>query len=95
MVALNTRTISRVVLYQRERACCWNRATRAWCYGRFGTATRVREEAEYFKGIKGKPDPKQKKRLASLITEHTQGWSLSLATDPVEQALRSMIPDPG
>ena len=51
----------------------------------------VRDEAEYFKGIKGKPDPKEKKRLASLIAEHTEGWSPSLATDPVEQALRSMI----
>ena len=35
----------------------------------------VRDEAEYFKGIKGKPDPKQKKQLASVIAEHTQGWS--------------------
>ena len=51
----------------------------------------VRDEAEYFKGIKGKPDPKEKKRLASLIAEHTEGWSPSLATDPVERALRSMI----
>ena len=44
-----------------------------------------------FKGIKGKPAPKEKKRLTSLIAEHTQGWSASLASDPVEQALRSMI----
>jgi DNA end-binding protein Ku len=51
----------------------------------------VRDEADYFKGLKGKPDPKEKKRLASLIAEHTQGWSPSLATDPVEQTLRSMI----
>ena len=51
----------------------------------------VRDEAEYFKGIKGKPDPREKKRLASLIAEHTEGWSPSLATDPVERALRSMI----
>ena len=41
--------------------------------------------------IQGKSDPKQKKQLASLIAEHTQSWSPSLATDPVEQALRSMI----
>ena len=51
----------------------------------------VRDQAEYFKGIKGKPDPKEKKRLASLIADHTEGWSPSLATDPVEGALRSMI----
>ncbi len=30
----------------------------------------VRDEAEYFKGIKGKPDAKEKKGLASLIAEH-------------------------
>src|SRR5258707_1712701 len=28
---------------------------------------------------------------AHLIAEHTQEWSPSLATDPVEEALRSMI----
>ena len=54
-------------------------------------ADEVRDEAEYFKGIKGKPGPKEKKLLASLIAEHTQDWSPSLATDPVEQSLRSMI----
>jgi DNA end-binding protein Ku len=51
----------------------------------------VRDEAEYFKGIKGKPDPKEKKLFSSLIAEHTQDWSPSLATDPVQHALRSMI----
>ena len=51
----------------------------------------VRDEAEYFKGIKGKPDREQRKQLASLVAEHTQHWSPSLATDPVEQALGSMI----
>src|SRR5438270_138059 len=43
----------------------------------------VRYEAEYFKGIKGKPDPKEKKLLTKLTAEHTQNWSPSLATDPV------------
>jgi DNA end-binding protein Ku len=32
----------------------------------------VRDEAEYFKGIKGKPGPKEKKLLSSLIAEHTR-----------------------
>ena len=51
----------------------------------------VRDQAEYFKGIKGKPDPNEKKLLTKLIAEHTQNWSPSLATDPVQQALLSMI----
>jgi len=37
-----------------------------------------------------RPNPK-KKLLASLIAKQAQGWSPSFATDPVEQALRSVI----
>jgi DNA end-binding protein Ku len=51
----------------------------------------VRPEAEYFKGIKGKPDAKEKKLLAKLIQDHTQDWAPSLAEDPVQQALLGMI----
>src|SRR5438309_10623370 len=51
----------------------------------------VRDEAEYFKGVKGKPDPKKRKLLGKLIAEHTQDWTPSLATDPVQQALLAMI----
>ena len=87
MVKSNTRAISRVVLYHRERAVLLEPRDR----GMELRTLRYGDEAEYFEGIKGKPDPRQKKQLASLITEHTQGWSPSLATDPVEQALRSMI----
>ena len=71
--------------------CCWSRATRAWSCGRCATATRCATKPSISKGIKGKPDPKEKKRLAQLIEEHTQGWSPSLAADPVQQALLSMI----
>ena len=87
----NTRAISRVVLYHRERAVLLeprDKGTILWTL-RYGDE--VRDEAEYFKGIKGKPGPKEKKLLSSLISEHTQDWSPSLATDPVEQSLRSMI----
>ena len=51
----------------------------------------VRDEAGYFKVVKGKPDAKGKKLLTKLIAEHTEDWSPRLATDPVQQALRSMI----
>ena len=91
MAKSNTRAISRVVLYHRERAVPLEPRDRGMVLWTLRYGDEVRDEAEYFKGIKGKPDPKQKKQLASVIAEHTPGWSPLLATDPVEQALRSMI----
>jgi len=91
MSTSNTRAISRVVLYHRERAVLLEPRNKGMVLWTLRYGDEVRDEAEYFKGIKGKPDPKEKKLLASLIAEHTQDWSRSLATDPVEQALRSMI----
>jgi DNA end-binding protein Ku len=86
MAKSNTRAISRVVLYHRERAVLLEPRDRGMVLWTLRYSDEVRDEAEYFKGIKGKPDPKQKKQLASVIAEHTQGWSPLLATDPVEQA---------
>jgi DNA end-binding protein Ku len=91
MVKSNTRAISRVVLYHRERAVLLEPRDKGMVLWTLRYGDEVRDEAEYFKGIKGKPDPKEKKLLSSLIAEHTQDWSPSLATDPVEQSLRSMI----
>jgi DNA end-binding protein Ku len=87
----NTRAISRVVLYHRERAVLLEPRDKGMVLWTLRYGDEVRDEAEYFEGIKGKPDSKQKKLLASLIAEHTQDWSPSLATDPVEQSLQSMI----
>src|SRR5437764_5758494 len=91
MVKSNTRAISRVMLYHRERAVLLEPRDKGIVLWTLRYGDEVRDEAEYFKAIKGKPDPKEKKALASLIAEHTKTWSPSLATDPVEQALRSMI----
>ena len=91
MVKSNTRAISRVVLYHRERAVLLEPRDKGIVLWTLRYGDEVRDEADYFEGIKGKPDPKEKKRLAGLIAAHTQGWSRSLATDPVEEALRSMI----
>ena len=91
MVKSNTRAISRVVLHHRERAVLLEPRDKGMILWTLRYGDEVRDEANYFKGLKGKPDPKEKKRLASLIAEHTQGWSPSLATDPVEQTLRSII----
>jgi DNA end-binding protein Ku len=87
----NTRAISRVVLYHRERAVLLEPRDKGMVLWTLRYGDEVRDEAEYFKGIKGKPDPKEKKLLSSVIAEHTKRWSPSLATDPVEQSLRSMI----
>jgi DNA end-binding protein Ku len=91
MVKSNRRAISRVVLYHRERAVLLEPRGKGMVLWTLRYGDEVRDEAEYFKGIKGKPDPREKKRLASLIAQHTKRWSPSLATDPVEQAFRSMI----
>ena len=91
MVKSKTRAISRVVLYHRERAVLLEPRDKGMVLWTLRYGDEVRDQAEYLKAIKVKPDPKEKKRLTSLIAEHTQGWSASLATDPVEQALRSMI----
>src|SRR6202007_1243091 len=91
MVKSNTRAISRVVLYHRERAVLLEPRDKGMVLWTLRYGDEVRDEAEYFKGIKGKPDAKEKKRLAGLIAAHTQSGSLLFATDPVEAALRSMI----
>jgi DNA end-binding protein Ku len=91
MVKSNTRAISRVVLYNRERAVLLEPRDKGMVLWTLRYGDEVRDETEYFKGIKRKSDPKEKKLLASIIAAHTQGWSPSLATDPVEQTLQSMI----
>jgi DNA end-binding protein Ku len=91
MVKSNTRAISRVVLYHRERAVLLEPRDKGMVLWTLRYGDEVRDEAEYFRAIKGKPGPKEKKLLASLIAEHTKRWSPSLATDPVEESLRSMI----
>ena len=73
MVKSNTRAISRVVLYHRERAVLLEPRDKGMILWTLRYGDEVRDEADYFKGLKGKPDPKEKKLLASLIAEHTQG----------------------
>jgi DNA end-binding protein Ku len=77
--------------WDRERAVLLQPRDKGMVLWTLRYGDEVRDEAEYFKGIKGKPDPKEKKRLAQLIEEHTRGWAPSLTADPVQQALLSMI----
>jgi DNA end-binding protein Ku len=91
MVISATRAISWVVLNHRERAVLLEPRDKGMVLWALRYGDEVRDEAEYFKGIKGKPHPKKKKRLAQLIEEHTRGWTPSLTADPVQRALLSMI----
>jgi DNA end-binding protein Ku len=91
MVKSNTRAISRVVLYHRERAVLLEPRDKGIILWTLRYGDEVRDEADYFKGINGKPDPKEREQLAKLIDEHRQDWTPSLATDPVQQALLSLI----
>src|SRR4051794_27820298 len=92
MVKSNTRAISRVVLYHRERAVLLEPRGKGMTLWTLRFGDEVRDQAGYLKGVKGKPDAKDKKLLNKLIAEHTQDWSPRLATDPVQQALLSMLP---
>ena len=91
MVKSNTRAISRVVLYHRERAVLLEPRENGMVLWTLRYGDEVRDEAQYFKGVKGKSDSKGKQQVRKLIADHTRDWSDSLVTDPVEQALRSMI----
>lgn len=91
MVKSNTRAISRVVLYHRERAVLLEPRDNRMILWTLRYGDEVRDEAQYFKGVKGKPASKGKQQVARLIAAHTRDWSASLVTDPVEQTLRSMI----
>src|SRR5215203_6067523 len=91
MAKSDTRAISRVVLHHRERAVLLEPREKGIILWTLRYGDEVRDEAEYFKGIKGKANPKEKKTLAQLIDENTEDWTPSLATDPVQQALLAMI----
>ena len=91
MLKSNTRAISRLVLYHRERAVLLEPRDKGMVLWTLRYGDEVRDEADYFKGAKAKPPPKEKKQVAKLIEEHTVDWSPSLATDPVQQALLSMV----
>jgi DNA end-binding protein Ku len=91
MLKSDTRAISRVVLYHRERAVLLEPRDKGMVLWTLRYGDEVRDESDYFKAIREKPAPKDKNQIAKLIAEHTVDWSPSLATDPVEQALLSMI----
>src|SRR5437764_35490 len=77
MMKSNTRAVSRVVLYRRERAVLLEPRDKGMILWTLRYGDEVRDQTEYFKGIDGKPDPKEKMLLSKFIKESTQGWSTS------------------
>ena len=73
MVKSNTRAISRVVLYHRERAVLLEPRDKGMILWTLRYGDEVRDEADYFKGLKGKPDRKGRScsRISSRSTRRT------------------------
>lgn len=84
--------ISRLVLGNRERAVMlqpWDNGILLWTL-RFGDE--VRDEDEYFKGIKDeKPDAKMLSMVEKIIEDRTTAWSESMVKDPVQDKLLEII----
>src|SRR2546421_7329470 len=74
MVKSNTRAISRVVLYHRERAVLLEPRDNGMVLWTLRYGDEVRDESEYFKGIKGKPDPKEKKLILTTSKWGRSAW---------------------
>src|SRR6202034_2810285 len=92
MVASKTRAISRVVLYNRERAVLLEPRDKGMVLWTLRYGDEVRDATDYFGELKGKkPDPNDKKLLQKLIEDRTASWSPDLAKDPVQQSLLDLI----
>jgi DNA end-binding protein Ku len=92
MVKSKTHAISRVVLYNRERAVLLEPRDTGMVLWTLRYGDEVREEENYFKGIRDeKPDAKERKLVRELIDAHTKKWTPALAKDPVQDALLEMI----
>jgi DNA end-binding protein Ku len=92
MVATKTHAISRLVLYNRERAVLIAPRGNGMVLWTLRYGDEVRAEKDYFNGIKAKkPAAAEQKLLRELIDKRLRPWSPELAEDPVQQALQSMI----
>jgi DNA end-binding protein Ku len=92
MLASETRAISRVVLYNRERAVLLEPRDKGIVLWTLRYGDEVRDPKTYFRGIaKRKADAKDKRVLAKLIRQRQRHWDPELAKDPVQEALLEMI----
>jgi DNA end-binding protein Ku len=92
MLASKTRAISRVVLYNRERAVLLEPRDKGMVLWTLRYGDELRDPKPYFRGIaEKKADAEEKRLLQKLIDQHKRKWSPELAKDPVQEALLDMI----
>ena len=92
MLASDTHAVSRVVLYNRERAVLLEPRDTGMVLWTLRYGDEVRDPKPYFGGIaEKKADPEEKRLLMNLIDRHKRRWGPELAKDPVQEALLDMI----
>jgi DNA end-binding protein Ku len=92
MASSNMRAISRVVLYNRERAVLLEPRDKGIVLWTLRYGDEVRDPKPYFAGIKNdKVATKDKAALGKLIEKGLRDWDPGLAKDPVQHTLLEMI----
>lgn len=92
MKATGTVALSRLVLYRRERAVMIEPRDRGMVLWTLRYGDEVRDATDYFDEIRDdKPDAKLTSMIGKLIEARMRGWDSSLAQDPVQKKLRSVI----
>jgi DNA end-binding protein Ku len=92
MKATDTVGISRVVLYQRERAVMLQPRDKGIVLWTLRYGDEVREEKDYFSDIKSERiDPKMMGLVSKLIEERKRPWNETMVEDPVQKSLKQII----
>lgn len=92
MQATDTVGISRLVMYNRERAVMIEPRDSGIVLWTLRYGDEVRPEDSYFSGVKtSKVDGEQMKLAVSLIEKQTETWDPSMTTDPVQAKLLDII----
>lgn len=92
MVKTDTVGISRLVLARRERAVMLQPRGKGIVLWTLRYGNEVRDADAYFSGIEGeKSEPKLMKMIKELIDERSAAWTPEMATDPVQDELKSII----
>jgi DNA end-binding protein Ku len=91
MRATDTVGISRVVLYNRERAVLLEPRDNGVVLWTLRYGDEVRKESDYFDAEGKKPDAATLKPLRAFIADHRADWSPKLVEDPVQNELLALI----
>lgn len=84
--------IARLVMYRRERAVLLEPRDRGIVLWTLRYGDEVRDADDYFAGIgKDKSEPDQLELMKKYIKARTRKWDASLAEDPVQENLLTMI----